>query len=405
MRKLLLISILTFLFSFFIAPVLAQEPVTVYFFHGQGCSHCAKEEAFLNKLEKEKPEVQIKRYEVWFNAENRKLLSKVASALNINTGGVPITIVNSKAFYGYMDDNTTGQLILSAVEYCQAIKCEDEVATVIKEFEKSSEPVKEIPQGYTSEIPSNVLPEKIKIPFVGEIATKNLSLPLLTVIIGGIDGFNPCAMWILLFLISLLLVMKSRFRAWLLGSAFILASAISYFVFMSAWLNLFLFLGLVFWVRVLIGGIAIFAGAHQLRKHFSQKTGCPASEHEKKLKLLDKIKNIIQTKKFALALGGIAILAFSVNLLELMCSAGLPAIYTQVLALSSLAKWQYYAYLLLYIFVFMLDDLIIFTVAMITLRFVGISTKYGRYSALIGGIIMLIIGVLLILKPGWLMFG
>ncbi len=404
MRRLFLLSAIAILF-FVIKPVFAQEPVTVYFFYGQGCPHCASEELFLEKFEREKPEIQVKRYEIWFNAENRKLLREVASALDINTGGVPITIINSKAFYGYMSDNTTGQLILSAVEYCQAVKCEDKIAPIVKEFENLAKPIKEIPQDRASEISNNVLPEKIKIPIIGEVATKNLSLPLLTVIIGGIDGFNPCAMWILLFLISLLIGMESRFRAWLLGSAFILASALSYFIFMSAWLNVFLFLGLVFWVRIIIGGIAIFAGSHQLRKHFSQKSGCPASEHEKKLKMFDKIKNIVQTKKFALAFGGIVVLAFSVNLLELMCSAGLPAIYTQVLAISSLAKWQYYLHLLFYILIYMLDDLIIFTIAMITLKSVGVSTKYGRYSALIGGTIMILIGILLILRPGWLMFG
>jgi hypothetical protein len=105
-----------------------------------------------------------------------------------------------------------------------------------------------------------------------------------------------------------------------------------------------------------------------------------------------------------LALGGIVALAFAVNLVELVCSAGLPAIYTQVLALNGLHSWQYYLYILFYIFFFMLDDLFIFFVAMVTLQMTGVTTKYARVSRLVGGLVMLVIGLMLIFKPDWLMF-
>ena len=104
-------------------------------------------------------------------------------------------------------------------------------------------------------------------------------------------------------------------------------------------------------------------------------------------------------------MGGIIVLAFAVNLVELICSAGLPAVYTQVLALNEMAGWQYYLYISIYIFFFMLDDLLIFFIAMITLEMTGITTKYAKASRLVGGLIMLAIGLMLIFKPGWLMFG
>jgi len=96
---------------------------------------------------------------------------------------------------------------------------------------------------------------------------------------------------------------------------------------------------------------------------------------------------------------------FLVNLVELICSAGLPAVFTQVLALNELAKWQYYLYILLYIFFFMLDDLFVFSFAMITLQMTGITTKYVKYTRLIGGIILAIIGILILFRPDLLMFG
>jgi hypothetical protein len=120
---------------------------------------------------------------------------------------------------------------------------------------------------------------------------------------------------------------------------------------------------------------------------------------------MDRIKDIVRNQSFWLALGGIIILAFAVNLIELLCSLGLPVIYTEILTLTPIPAWQYYLYLLLYIFIFMLDDMVVFAVAMITLQLVGGTTKYKQWSDLIGGLIMLIIGVLLIFKPEMLMFG
>ena len=126
---------------------------------------------------------------------------------------------------------------------------------------------------------------------------------------------------------------------------------------------------------------------------------------QKKQKTMDKLKGYVGHSSFWLALFGIMALAFMVNLIELFCSAGFPAVYTQVLAMNNLPTWQYYSYILLYIFFFMLDDLIVFFVAMFTLQTTGLTTKYTRASRLIGGILMLIIGILMIIKPAWLMFG
>ena len=193
---------------------------------------------------------------------------------------------------------------------------------------------------------------------------------------------------------------------WALGIAFIASSAFIYFLFLSAWLNLFLFLGFVVWVRVLIGLAALVAGGYYLKYYLVNKQGsCSIMGDAKRRKIFEKIRSIIQKRWFILALGGIILLAAAVNLVELICSAGLPAIYTKILSLSNLPAWQYYLYLLFYILIFMLDDLLVFFTAMITFRVTGIGGKYSRFSHLIGGILMLAIGLLLLFKPEWLMFG
>ncbi|MFA4834129.1 MAG: hypothetical protein WC619_04780 [Patescibacteria group bacterium] len=416
MIRLLKIILPVFLFFLFIQPSFAQDKINLYFFYGNGCPHCAKEEKFLNKLEKERENIKIFRYEVWYNRDNAQLLSKIGEKLNLNVSGVPLTIIGDKSVSGYYSDETTGEKIKSIISYYTVNECTDVVAPILSATDANGN----CPHGcdtsgeecihdcgcQADNIKSPDLPETINVPILGEVKVKGLSLPVFTVIIGALDGFNPCAMWVLLFLISLLLGMKDRKKMWILGSSFIIASAAVYFLFLAAWLNLFLFLGFIFWIRLIIGVFAMGSGYYHLKEYFKNRKGvCAVTGDEKRRVWFDRLKIIIAKENFWLALGGIIILAGAVNLVELLCSAGLPAIYTQVLSLSNLPAWQYYAYLVLYIFIFMLDDLLVFIIAMATLKMKGISSRYSRWSNLIGGIIIFLIGVLLIFKPGWLMFG
>ena len=377
-----------------IAASTQTRPVRLYFFWAKGCPHCAKEEAFLVKLKKKYP-IEIKRFEVTTKPANARLLNRISQQLAIDIPGVPFTAVGQSHFVGFLDEQTTGKRIEEAVKSAWQDKENDLLAGIVGAQKQTVRREKKPP-----------LPEVLNLPIFGKIKTKNLSLPVFTLVIGLLDGFNPCAMWVLIFLISLLLGMKNRKKMWLLGMTFIVASGAVYFLFMTAWLNLFLFLGLVLWVRVLIGLAALGAGGYNLRDYWvNREGGCEAAGEQKRQKILARVKRVVYEKHFLLGLAGIIFLAFSVNLIELICSAGLPAIYTQVLALSKLPSWQYYLYLLLYIFVFMADDLFVFIVAMVTLRAVGIQSKYARWSKLIGGILMLVIGFLLLFKPEWLMFG
>ncbi|HQL11369.1 MAG TPA: hypothetical protein PLR62_03190, partial [Candidatus Woesebacteria bacterium] len=193
---------------------------------------------------------------------------------------------------------------------------------------------------------------------------------------------------------------------WILGSVFIFASGFVYFLFMSAWLNFFIFLGLVNWIRIAIAVLAIFVAINYLRDFVKNKDGsCEVDLAGNKQKVFGRLKEVVYRKNLLWSLFGIILLAFSVNLLELVCSAGLPAVYTKILSMNELSSVQYYLYLLIYIVVFMLDDLAVFIITMITMKRVALNTKYARYSHLIGGIVMLIIGLLMFFKPEWIMFG
>jgi glutaredoxin len=366
------------------------SPVDIHFFWGDGCPHCEEEREFLEDLEVEYPLIELHDYEVWNSDENRALLAEAGENLGIEISGVPFTIIGNQYISGYQDDATTGAAIEEIVLQCLETEggCPD-----VMSGESGSDSIM-------------IGLDTISLPIFGEIEVEEFSLPALTIMIGVLDGFNPCAMWALLFLISLLLGMEDRRRMWILGSAFIVASAFVYFMFMSAWLNLMLFLGFIVWVRLLIGLIALGGGGYNLKEYFTNKDAtCKVTSGTKRQKTFAKIKALAHEKNFWVALGGIILLAFAVNLVELICSAGLPAVYTQILTLNDLPTWKYYGYLLLYILFFMIDDLFVFTISMVTLQITGVTTKYTRMSHLIGGVLMTLIGLLLIFKPEWLMFG
>ncbi|MFZ5376816.1 MAG: hypothetical protein ACOZAN_04095 [Patescibacteria group bacterium] len=408
-------------FLFCVTPkTLANTQVTAYLFYGKGCPHCLHEQELLKTLVKEYPQIEVKEFEIYHDSENHQILEDVANKLNLQVAGVPFLVIGDQAIPGYTEGITNLE-IEQRINHCLKNSCPNSIATIIENHKKdhdninhtvSTAPSQEnqlspLTEQETKSTESvNHRSKTIVLPLFGEIESHQLSLPVLTFVLAFLDGFNPCAMWTLLFLISLLLGMKDRKRMWILGIAFIVSSSAVYFLFLSAWLNLFLFLGFIIWVRLIIGLLAVGAGFYYLRDYWiNRHGGCAVMGNQKRQRVFQQLKQITQKPQFLLALIGIIMLAVAVNMVELVCSAGLPAIYTQILSLSNLPNWQYNLYLLLYICIFMLDDLFVFFTAMITLHAVGVQTKYSRFSHLLGGFLMLIIGMLLIFKPEWLMFG
>ncbi len=372
----------------------ADNLVNIHLFWSLGCPHCRLEKEFLAKLEAQYPQVRLHTYEITSSPENYELLQKVARQLKINVTGVPVTVIGDRYFIGWLDETTTGAAITAAVQGYLTGPYTDLVGNLAANKVSPVLPAEKL------------IPETITLPVFGKIHTRNVSLPLFTIMMGAVDGFNPCAMWVLVFLIGLLVGLGDRRRMWLLGGTFIAVSAGIYFLFMTAWLNLLLFLGFIFWVRILVGIVALGAGYYNLKEYFISSPGvCKVTSSEKRQRVFQKLKDITQQQKFWLAVGGIVALAFVVNLVELICSASLPVVYLQVLTMNNLSAWQYYLYILLYIFIFMLDDLIVYIAAMTTLQVTGLTGKYSRLSHLLGGLAMIIIGFLVIIKPEWLMFG
>ena len=378
MRKFFWLFTAFIIFSFFIKADFSsaqQKSVEVNFFYSTLCSYCAKEKEFLKELKNKYPEIEIKEYEVINNQENQEILKGFYDKYQVpdqERGYVPVTFTPNKYFVGFNEQ--TAKDIENCLETC---------------INGGKE---------TSQI--------IKLPILGEVDLSKVSLPVLTVLLGTLDGFNPCAMWVLVVLVSLLLSLKSRKKIAIVGGTFIFAEGLLYFLFMTAWLNAFLVVGYVSLTRILIGVFGIIFGIWRVKDFFTWKPGvCKVVDHSKSQeKLIEKMKNVLKPAAVPATIFGVFALAFGVNLVEFFCSAGFPVMYTRILTLQGVGTLQYYLYLLFYNLFYMLDDFIVFGFAFFTLNQFGFSDKYNRYSTLVAGILILILGALLIFKPGILMF-
>ena len=371
-----------------------DKTLRLYLFHQDGCKHCAKEIEFLESIEDEYPMLDIVKYEISRNEMNYNFFNKVIEKTKVTyMGGVPFTMIGTDYFEGFTE--STGTSIKESIDKFLEIGTVDVISMVKNEEDLSN-------------IEYNVNPkEEVDIPILGNVNAKNASLPLISIVMGLVDGFNPCAMWVLLFLITMLFNMKDKKKMWILGLTFLTTSALVYLLFMLAWLKVALSFSTVTWIRILIALVAFIGGLINLNSYIKSKKnddGCEIVDDKKRKKIFAKIKDITGEKKFAVAILGIIALAVSINFIELACSAGLPLIFTQVLALNELSTLEYGIYMFLYILFFLIDDIVIFVIAMRTLNIKGISNKYGKYSHLIGGIIMILIGILMLFKPEWLMF-
>ncbi len=364
-----------------------EAAVEINFFYSKTCPHCAEEKKFLEELEKKYPEIEIKKLGL-FERKNIDLLKKFYQGFNVppeKQGYVPVTFVGENFFVGF--SKKTGK----DIENC-----------ILELLERNSrqEPCK--PTG-----------EKISLPFVGEINISKFSPFALAVVLGTLDGFNACAMVALGFLLAVLIATGIRKRVFLIGGTFIFVSGIVYFLFISAWLNLFLVLEQLKIITYLVGIIIVLFSIFLLRDYFHGVI-CKLCQIEKEKEniftriernLFKKMERISTSKmSLPLVLLGVATVAAGVNLVELVCSFGFPLAFTKVLASWQLPTFHYYFYLLIYVLFYMLDDFLIFIFAVLTLRITQVSKKYLKAIKLISGVFLLALGLIMIFCPELLIF-
>ena len=357
-----------------VAPIVKEKieinKINLYLFYSESCPHCHEEIEYLKTIkEKYKDNLNIFKYEVTKNENNSKMLESVKKTYGVNNQYVPFTAIGEDYIVGFSE--TTKTTIESIID------------------------------NYIN----NTNEKKYEIPLIGEINGKDASLSIIAVILGFIDGFNPCAMWILLLLINITISIKNRKKMLLIGLTFILTGGVIYFLSMLG-IGIILDLTMISTIRNLIAIFAIILGVYNIYKFYKTRkvNGCHVVKKEKRKNIITKINNITNKNNLLLMVLGTVILAISVNLVELACSLGFPTIFLELLTINDITGISKILYLILYILFYLIDDLVVFIIALFTLKTTGISTKYNKFVNLIGGILMIAMGLLLIFKPEWIMF-
>tara|TARA_R110002110_G_scaffold133783_1_gene316465 strand:- start:76757 stop:77920 length:1164 start_codon:yes stop_codon:yes gene_type:complete len=342
-----------------------QAPVLEVFVRS-GCPHCDNAKAFLPQFAAQHPWLAIHYRAVDRDPEARDDLYRHARASGSWPPGVPTFVFNGRVLVGFADAESTAPLL-------NALVAGDAAAS------------------------------SIESDLFGSLSVAKLGLPLFTLAIGLLDGFNPCAMWVLLFLLSMLVRLQSRRRMALVAGTFVLASGAVYYLFMAAWLNLFLVIGLTAWLRYGLAALALLIAAVNIKDAIRPGRGLSLSIPEAaKPGLYRRMRSVINSDTLLLSLPAVALLAIVVNFVELLCTAGFPALYTAILTQQDLPSAAYYGYLALYILGYIADDALMVALAVIALGNRKLSERGGRQLKLLSGLVMLGLGTVMLLQPGWL---
>lgn len=383
----MLLRYLLVVFSMLLSPcILASEPVTwtsaqhsgetrvhLYFFWSQKCPHCLKAVPFIDSLQRDYAWLEVHSAEVSQNRQNLQRYVEMANSLDHDARSVPAFFICGKLISGYDSPEGVGQQILD-----HAHACRQKPAMAFSAADDAT----------------------LLLPFIGTVDPKSNSLLIFTLIIAGMDSFNPCAFFVLLFLLSLMVHARSRTRMLLIGSTFVGISALIYFLFMAAWLNLFMMIGAIPAITLIAGMVAVIIGIINAKDYFLFRQGPSLSIPESaKPSLYRRMRELIKADNIATMLLGTVALAVAANSYELLCTAGFPMVYTRLLTLSEPSGLQHYAYLVLYNFIYVIPLMIIVIVFSFTLGSYKLSEQQGRFLKLLSGLMMLGLGLIMLFAP------
>lgn len=368
----LAVSLLAFM------PVMAAD---IEVFVHEGCPHCQQAQVFLSRLQQEQPALDIVIRDVGKEPAALQRLQQLAAQQGAAAGRVPAFLIGGQLMVGYSSEAGSDRLIRELLAQAAPPAADAAVCGI-------EQPVcgEEAPRGFS-------------LQFFGRtLALDDIGLPLFTLAMGLLDGFNPCSMWVLILMISLLAPLNDRPRMFAVAGTFIAVQGVAYFLFLAAWLNLFLFIGLSRASELVIAALALLAGTLNLKDAVAWGRGpslsIPAAA---KPGIYQRMRRILQARNLAGALIATVLLGVLVQIVELMCTSGFPALYTRILAERQLHGADYYGYLLLYDFAYMLDDLLILALGIVTLSQRRLQENEGRWLKLVSGLVMVGLGLYLLL--------
>jgi len=396
MKKRFLITIL-FLISFLnFGTVNAQinlddDKLDIDYFYSKTCTHCAKEAEFLKELSLKNVDIDIEKHEI-STTESIAILKEYYDLYEVpeeyRYGIVPVTFIEQYYVIGFGEN--TKQKFNEIVDNFFDGKNGNEEAVIVEQFSRVDDL------------------KSVQIPLIGEVNFANFPPWLLSVAFGVLDGFNACAMAALAILLTVLIGLGDRKKMVLIGGIFLLVSGLVYYIFMAAWLNLFLVLPHLQFLTILTGVVVVIFAVMMLREYFTgvicklceidPKKQSWFARQEKKLML--KMQSLITgNTPFLFMVLGVIVIAAGINLIELVCSFGLPVAFTKILTGYSLSFFEYHFYLFIYVLFYMIDDFIIFLLAVFTFNLTQESEKYIKIAKVLSGVLLLILGIIMIFFP------
>ena len=369
-----------------VAQVSAEVVLEV--FTRAGCPRCELAGRFLGDLRAENPDLRIAVRRVDEDADALARLRALCQETGVTTPGVPAFRVGRHLVVGFADEETTGGQLRALVAGEGAVSDAAEVCPA---------------DGATDCLVPLETPDAVRTRLFGTLSVQGVGLPAFTVALGLLDGFNPCAMWVLLLLLSLLVNLHDRRRMAVVATTFVAVSGLMYFAFMAAWLNVFLLVGVSRAAQVALGAMALAVGALNVKDAAASGRGPSLAIPEgAKPGIYARMRRVLAAESLAPALIGVVVLAVLVNLIELLCTAGFPAVYTAILAAQPVSRSAHYGYLALYNLAYIADDALMVALAVVTLGRHKLAEREGRWLKLVSGLVMLALGGALVLAPGLL---
>lgn len=342
-------------------------------FWGQGCPHCAAEWEFLDELGAEFTDLSIVGYEVRFDPDNWELFVETMGGFGLEARAVPTTVFGDRVWEGF--SATIAAEIRAAVAQ-ELSDAEDSDAV---------EPAE----------------ETIVLPFVGEVDSGDVPLVVSTALIAFVDGINPCSLWVLSILLALVLRTGSRRRVLAIGGTFLLVTALLYGLYIAGMYGLLTFMANEAWVRVAMALVALGFGIVSLREYFMFGSGVSLGIAEsQKPKLYRRMRAIsVDARSLPIALAGTVVLAVGVSILETPCTAGYPLLWANLLADHQVGLAAAAPLFLLYMVIFLADELVVFGAAVVAMRATKLEERAGRILRLVGGAVMIVLAATLIFAP------
>ncbi|MDP2824287.1 MAG: hypothetical protein Q8O52_16610 [Sulfuritalea sp.] len=354
-----------------------QPEVQLYFFWALSCPHCTAAHPFIEAIPQARPWVRLHALELSRQPENVRRYETMTRALGEQAVAVPALIFCGEMHVGWDGDEITGAAVRRRLDDCRARAASSPPAGAGRPTDTT-----------------------INLPLIGELDAASLSLPALTLVLAGLDAFNPCAFFVLLFLLSMMAHQKSRARMLTIGGVFVLVSGLMYFAFMAAWLNVFQIFGHLAWVTLAAGALAVFVGAVNVKDFFRFEQGLTLSIPEsKKPDIFRRTRAILAADNLPAMLAATILLAIAANFYELLCTAGFPMVYTRLLTLADLSPAGRYGYLAAYNLIYVVPLAAIVAVFAGTLGARKLTEREGRLLKLMSGAMMLELGALLLLAP------